>query len=84
MKDSVHIVIKDRERQVFEGDVKSISSVNKKGPFDVLPVHANFITIIRQKLTLHKLDGTNQEMYLDNGVMKVRENQIEVYLGVKK
>ncbi len=84
MDDKVNLLVKDREKVVFDGDVKSISSVNKKGPFDVLPIHGNFISIIKQKLTIHKLDGTDQEFYLDNGVMKVKENRVEVYLGVRK
>lgn len=78
----ISVTIRDRQGVQFEGQVRAISGVNSKGPFDVLPIHTNFITILRKKLTLHKIDGTKQEIAADSGVMRVLQDKIEVYLGV--
>ena len=33
---------------IFEGEAVSISSVNSLGKFDILPFHANFISLVRK------------------------------------
>ncbi len=67
---------------MYEGDVKAITSHNDKGPFDVLAQHANFISLIKDSLTIHKTDGTKQDMKVDSGIIKVENNQMEIYLGI--
>ncbi len=74
----------NREGIVFEGQVKNLSSINDKGKFDVLSRHANFISLIRDYLIIRTLDKKEQQINIDSGVMKVVDNQIEVFLGVKE
>lgn len=81
--DKISLVIKTREKVVFEGNIKALSSFNQVGPFDVLPAHANFISLIEKALILHNIDGTKREIKLDIALMRVIENKIEVYLGIK-
>ncbi len=80
----IPVVVRDRKGVVWEGQARAVSAINARGAFDVLPVHANFITILKKKLVLHKTDGSKEEMNLDNGVMWVLTNKIEVYVGVSK
>ncbi len=81
--DNLSLFVRDRDEIVFDGEVKSVSSVNKKGKFDILPKHANFISLVDQTLIARKVAGGEETIKVDEGVLRVRQNKVEVYLGVK-
>lgn len=74
------VTVCSREGVLFEGAASSVSSVNDTGPFDILPQHENFVSIIRQKIIIR--DTEMHEVTLKSGVLKVRENRVEVYVGI--
>lgn len=76
--------VRNREGLIFEGQVKNLTSINDDGEFDVLSYHANFISLINEKLILRLLDNTDRVIKFDRGVMRVVDNNIDVYLGVKE
>lgn len=80
---NMQVVIRDRKGVVWEGGATAVSSINSVGPFDVLASHANFISIIKNRIVVTKSDKSKQEFNVDSGVMQVRENKVMVYLGVK-
>ncbi|MBC7074215.1 hypothetical protein H5T58_02400 [Candidatus Parcubacteria bacterium] len=65
----------------FEGDAVSVSSQNRLGNFDVLPRHANFITLIFNKLTVTLPDGKILNYEFKRGVLEVRKNEVKIFLG---
>jgi F0F1-type ATP synthase epsilon subunit len=71
------------EKVIYEGEARAISSVNQDGPFDVLSAHENFITIIQDYLVIYDANNQKQETAVEKGVIRVRENNVEVYLGVE-
>ncbi len=81
---TISVVVKSRTGIVYSGEVAAVSSINKIGPFDILPYHSNFVSMIAKKLTMHKTDGKKEELALDRGVLTVEDNKVEVYLGVGK
>ena len=76
------VIVRDRNTLIFQGQVEAVSSFNDIGPFDVLPRHANLISLIKQVIILHLTDKTKKRIEITSGVLKVRENKIEVYLGI--
>ena len=66
----------------FNDNVKAITSFNEKGIFDVLPQHENFISVIKDKIIIHTKDGKDKEMKIDNGVLKVYENEAHILLSI--
>lgn len=80
----LHLSVKSREKLLFDADVVSITSYNDKGVFDILPLHANFITLVNQKLSIETQTGLKQEIYVDNAIMRVSENTIEVFVGINR
>lgn len=80
--DKLSVIVRKREGKVFEGNVFAVSSTNEIGPFDVLPDHANFICTIRDKVTIHKTESQKEEMSIDTGILRVKENKVEVYIGI--
>jgi F0F1-type ATP synthase epsilon subunit len=68
---------------VFEGEVDSVTSFNEEGKFDILAQHANFISLIKKSLTIRDAAGKLREIKVDNALLRMKENQVEVYLGVQ-
>lgn len=77
-----YLLVKNRDGTVFEGDVDSVSTYNRKGIYDVLTDHANFISVIEKQILVRK-NGAVQEIPVDNGLIKVTENKIHIYLDLK-
>ncbi|HVZ11977.1 MAG TPA: hypothetical protein VG965_03015 [Patescibacteria group bacterium] len=81
-KQLIHVTVRDKNGILVNDDVRAVTSYNDVGLFDVLPWHTNFISLIRQKLVLHKKDATNKEMKVGLGLLMVTDNEIHVYLGL--
>ena len=83
-KTILSVIVRDRTGILFEGPAEAVSSYNENGLFDVLPLHSNFICIIRRMILVRKTrKGNPIEIPLEqSGVLKVRENAVEVYAGV--
>lgn len=78
----ISLTVKSREKTLFKGKVSSLSSTNQKGVFDILPLHANFITLVNQKVTVVTDQGLTQEIIVSNGILRFSENAVEIFLGV--
>ena len=68
---------------LFKGRVQVVSGENVKGRFDVLPLHSNFITLIRDKIKFVTVSGEEREVKFKKGVMRVKNNQVEVVIDDK-
>ncbi|MBI2122192.1 MAG: hypothetical protein HYT98_03650 [Candidatus Sungbacteria bacterium] len=79
---NLSVTVRDREGILFQGNAEAVSSFNEKGPFDVLPLHANFISLIRNSVVLKIPGSPLKEIPLNSGVLKVKENKVEVYAGI--
>lgn len=70
------------QQVLYRGQAQSVTSINDKGLFDILPQHANFISLIKQRLTFKEMDGTIRQLDLEDGVMEVTEDTVKVFLGL--
>lgn len=81
---TLSVLLRNRTKVLFEGGAMAVTSYNEKGIFDILPQHMNLITLIKDKIIIHK-DGEQKEEYaLDSGILDVSENHVWVYLGLIK
>jgi len=79
----LHVTIQNPETTLFNGMATAVSSVDVKGPFDVLGLHTNFICMIRDSITIHDANGKMSKIPLEKGILKVFENQVDVFLGIE-
>ena len=70
------------DKTIFEDRVKALSAWNEKGPFDILPMHTNFVSIIKGKLTIKTMDGKKNEIEIGNAILKAFENTVYVFVGL--
>lgn len=82
-KNLINIKVRDAQNIIFEGEVDRISSYNEVGPFDIYPMHANFISIIKKGLTLYKKNEMIKNIELEKAVMKVKKDVVKVFLGIE-
>lgn len=82
-KKLITVKVRDTKDVVFEGEVDRISSFNEVGRFDVFPMHANFISIIQQELTLFKGHEKVKEIKVEKAVMKVKQDAVHIFLGIE-
>lgn len=81
-KELILLKIQTKEGMPFNDKVKAVTTYNDKGTFDVLPEHENFISVIKNKIIIHMLDGKDKEMKIDTGVLKVYTNEVHIFLGL--
>lgn len=67
----------------FDAHAKSVSATNATGPFDILPGHHNFISLL--KPCRLKVRGTNNEDFsldITKGLIHVKTDKVTVFLDV--
>ncbi len=80
---SINVKIYSPFKVYFNGPAKSISAENDTGPFDILPKHHNFMTLLNAgEVSVAKTDGGEQKYRIARGVMHVKKNQVIVFLDV--
>lgn len=79
----LNISIRSRSKVVFDGHVHSLTSINDKGEFDVLPMHANFVTLIKDYIILDKGWETERKLDIRTGLMNTLQDRIDVYLDLE-
>lgn len=77
------VIVKDTQNVVFDGDVDRISSYNEVGPFDIYPMHANFISILRQELTLYLHKQKVKELKFEQAILKVKQDKAQIFIGIE-
>lgn len=81
-KQNIMLVIRQREKLLFSGEVRAFTSTNDKGIFDVIYKHANFISLINKTYMIHNIDGSMNEVHIEEGIMRVSDNKVTVFLGI--
>ena len=77
----IHVKIHSIGDTQIEGDFDSLTSVDEQGIFDILPLHSNFISLIKEKIILNG-QGKTQTIIISSGVLKATANQVNIFLGL--
>ena len=83
-KNNFELVVKTRDETLFQGEVESVTSLNKVGKFDILGHHSNFITLIQETLEIRESGGGKRNLQIDSGLARVSKDKVEIYLGIKQ
>ncbi len=81
-KDVLSVKVAAPFRTYFEGVAESLSAVNGTGPFDVLPGHHNFLSILSACDVVVRTDDGEQKIQISRGVIHVRSNKVTIFLDV--
>lgn len=82
MADLLHVRINSPEKMLWEGEAEWVSSKNTQGPFDILPFHTNFVTIL-EKETITINTGKEKKTYtFPFSVIYVHSNTVYIYTNI--
>ncbi len=80
---TMHVKVYAPFRVYYDGPAASISANNSVGPFDILPHHRNFITLLEPgKITVRLLGKKDFVQPITRGVMHVRADEVRIFLDV--
>lgn len=77
------VVMRNKEKVLYSGQAQAVTSVNDKGVFDVLPQHANFISLIKEKVIIHPTLKENKEIQIENGIVRIYKDKVYIYVNFK-
>ncbi|MDB5164291.1 MAG: atpC [Candidatus Saccharibacteria bacterium] len=78
----MHVKVYSPFKTYFDESADSISAVNATGPFDILPRHHNFMTLLSAGELIIRQGTVQHKIRISRGVMHVKANQVIVFLDV--
>jgi ATP synthase, Delta/Epsilon chain, beta-sandwich domain len=67
----------------YTGQAFSLSGVNATGPFDILPEHHNFISLLEPcTLVIRTVGGEEQKIDISGGLIHVKADRVTVFLDI--
>jgi hypothetical protein len=83
---SMHVKVYSPFRDYYDDQALSISSDNLTGPFDILPRHHNFISLLTKSSLIIRPVGDKGtgpiEIRISGGLMHVKSDEVLVFLDV--
>ncbi len=80
--DELHVKVETPEGVVWEGAAQSVSSSNSVGPFDILPDHANMVTLIENQPIVIVSSAGEKRLNFMKAVISFRDNAVSVYADI--
>ncbi len=82
-KPQMHIKVYAPFRVYFDADAYSLSAVNRTGPFDILPHHKNFMSLLVPcTINIRIPNKPDFNLKVNRGVMHVKSDRVTVFLDV--
>lgn len=78
----MHIRVSSPFNVYFDEEALSISAENDTGPFDILPRHHNFITLLNSCEIIVRTQRGDFRIQISGGIMHVKADQVIVFLNV--
>ena len=80
---TMHIKVYSPFKTYFDEDGVSISATNNSGPFDILPHHHRFLTLLNPgELAIGRSSGDVQKIRISGGLMHVKADKVTVFLDI--
>lgn len=81
-KGKMYIKVHAPYKVYFDGLADSISAINDTGPFDILPRHHNFMTLLAPGDVIVRSEHGEEKFTISRGVMHVKADRVIVFLDV--
>lgn len=78
----LHVRINSPEKIIWEGEAEWVSSENSEGKFDILPMHANFLSVIRKKPIVVRSSGKETPYTFETSVIYAHKNTVAIYTNI--
>ncbi len=67
----------------YEGPAKVVSAVNPVGPFDILPGHADFFSVLVPcEIIIEPVEGEVIKFDISTGIVTAQENDVNLFVNM--
>jgi F0F1-type ATP synthase epsilon subunit len=66
----------------FQGEGVSVSAQNAVGPFDILPGHSNFFSLLTAGDIVIDTGFQQVKVTIPNGIVRVSNNQVTLFVNI--
>lgn len=66
----------------YEGPAEAVSAKNKVGPFDILPGHADFFSMLMPGEVIIETEHDPVSFQINNGIITVRDNEVMLFVNM--
>lgn len=66
----------------YEGDALVLSAKNKVGPFDILPGHADFFSVLEPGEVVIGTENDSVSFTINNGIITARDDEIMLFVNM--
>lgn len=81
---TLHVRILSPQQLILDTRAESVSSKNSQGPFDILPQHANFITLIENSPIVIRVKDQQPLIFkFPIAIMHIQENKVAIYTYIQ-
>ncbi len=79
----MHVKVYAPFKTYFDGQAASFSAENDTGPFDILPRHKNFITLLKPcTIVVRAPQKPEFKLNITRGVAHVKADEVKVFLDI--
>ena len=64
----------------FTAKAVAVTMANRIGKFDILPLHANFVSVVSQKLVIVEENGASREIKFEKGLIEASNNVVKIFV----
>jgi hypothetical protein len=80
---SMHVKVHSPYHDYYDGPAFSLTAENATGPFDILPKHHNFISLlIPCDIIIRTVSKGEQKIRISGGIMHVKADELIIFLDV--
>ncbi|HVS58338.1 MAG TPA: hypothetical protein VHD60_01215 [Candidatus Saccharimonadales bacterium] len=80
---SLQVIAREPFHIHYEGLAQVVSASNEVGPFDVLPGHADFFSVLVPcEVIIDKGSGEPVKFDIHNGIIAVRDDQVMLFVNM--
>ena len=80
---TMQVKIYSPSKVYYSDSAESLSAINETGPFDILPHHKNFMSLLKPGNVVVRQKGKQDySLVVDRGIVHVRADKVTVFLDV--
>lgn len=79
----LHVIARAPFELYYDGPASALSATNRIGPFDILPGHADFFSMLRAgQIVIEQAQGDPIHIEAHNGIITVRDNEVLLFVNI--
>ena len=80
---SMRVQVRSPFQDYYDGQAYSVSAENATGPFDILPKHHNFVSLLLPcELIVRGVNDGDRKIKIAGGIMHVKADRVIIFLDV--